>query len=422
MDIKVIRNAFLAISLILLVGLLSGCQEYLEDILVVIDELLDSDSTTEEVASEAEEHEDDRDTALADETDDTDSDSDEEPSDEDNESNDENQGSIEMRELDFIPFQTLPTYISHVVDPIDDRLKEQYGSIYKLPLGFPLPVPYQWILVEGDSHEGDFSGLFCFDIPQDIDWIATYSDHYFQDQDVTHNTNPAEEHLVHTTEINFDRDNVKFEASIEYGYDEFENTCAFVNIDYDLSDGIAIGELEEIGQLEESRQRSLPSNYAELAEQASSPDNFYDHSPSNSVKDAIYNEESTMLELQSVEVPKIFLYDSYLVRETDLSDGGNHGIDLLMCTDIPIERAVDKHLELLENYNADITDFKIYDPEENTSMLRVATYVDFAFNDEFGTGSWSGTSYFYRYEDDDEPFSEQRCMATEMEFTAELID
>src|SRR5699024_3376130 len=185
-------------------------------------------------------------------------------------------------------------------------------------------------------------------------------------------------------------------AEINYGLDKHENTCAHVQIDYGENSGMAIGDPEPLQPLDSSRQRTLPSDYDALLQQASSIDNFYHRATPNSVKEAIYNEETAKLPLLEREIPDIFLYDSYLIRSTDLGDGANW--DGLMCTDIPINMAVAKHLELLGNYNANIDHFEIVDPADNTSMLRVAAMVDFSLNDEYGTGSWSGSSYFYRYE------------------------
>ena len=283
-------------------------------------------------------------------------------------------------------------------------------------MGMPLRIPYQWILVDGESVEDKFTGLYCFDMPTDTDNLGYFFDYYHMGNNIQHNPNPDDENILHETRMDIGED---ARAIIQYGLDEHENTCAHVEINYQTGSGIAIAPIEEPTPIDASRERKLPSDYDQVFEKATSLDNFHTPDGRNSVKEAIYNDESLSLPLRKEGMPEIFLYDSYMIREVDNS--GSSEINIVMCTDIFPHIATDKHLELLSNYNANIDNFEVIPPEDNTSMLKAATIIDFSFNDEFGTGSWSGSSYFYRYEDDDTPFSEQSCMATDLVFSTDII-
>lgn len=396
-----------------MISWLSGCEQQLEQILDVVNQLLAGDSDTEQVADSDGAEEKAGQETEADQIDETD---------EADKAESDGTDDGDETSLAAFPYQSIVgdfTMLTMADKPIDDRLREQGYEIYRDPQGMPLPIPYNWVLVSNQSEEGKFTGLYCFDIPQDISVFANHFDHYYLDQKVQHDANPADDNLAHVTTIDVDRDGLSWHVGIYYVLDEHDNTCAHVEIEYDSSPDFLIEPAEEVKPLDSSRDRKLPDNYDDLLQQASSEDNFYFRASPNSVKEAIYNDEATMLIWLAREVPNIYLYDSYLIRQTALDDGS--GWDGLLCTDVPINMALDKHLELLENYNANINHFEVIDPADNTSMLRVAAMVDFSFNDEYGTGSWNGSSYFYRYEDDDTPFSEQQCMATELQFSTELV-
>src|SRR5699024_5674529 len=140
-----------------------------------------------------------------------------------------------------------------------------------------------------------------------ISVFANHFDHYYLDQDVQHDPNPADDSLLHVTTLKINRDGIAWNAEINYGLDQHENTCAHVQIDYGENSGMVIGDPEPLQPLDSSRQRTLPSDYDALLQQASSIDNFYHRATPNSVKEAIYNEETAMLPLLEREIPDIFL-------------------------------------------------------------------------------------------------------------------
>lgn len=401
----------MVVSIVLMISLLSGCQQYLEDALGIINELLDG-SSDEAEGEEAEDEEVDIE-EDAEEVDQEESDGTEDGTEDGSE---EDEKYVMMTVPDFVTVGDMILYEPEKVEPFDDRLRNQGYTVYKNPIGMPLDIPYQWVLVDGESEMGNFSGLYCFDMPIDSEQFNDFDYHHIG-MNPQHNSNPDNEGVIHETKYNVGDEG---HAVIQYGLDDHGNTCAQVDIDYENEiDKFVIDEIREFEPIDVDRKRSLPSYYDDVLARATSADNFHSIDGRNSVKDALYSGEKELLPLSKVGIPEIFLFDSYMVHEVDTGSGSD--VNILMCTDIYPHIATDKHLELLGNYNANIEYFEIIPPEDNTSMLKVATMIDFSFNDEFGTGSWSGTSYFYRYEDDDSPFSEQSCMSTEMLFSTTII-
>ena len=404
------KRLFMVVSIVVMVSLLSGCQQHLEDALGIISQLLD-DSSDEAGSGEQDETEDEVDNTEDEDDGDTD-----ENSDVAGDAADDADGQfVAMTVPQFTATPELVLYDKEKAEPFDDRLRDQGYTIYKNPMGMPLRIPYQWVLVEGESEQDKFTGLYCFDMPIDTDQFVNF-DFYHMGQNIQHNSNPDNDNVIHETRFDVGEQG---KAIVQYGLDEYANTCAHVEINYETGSDIAIGPVEELTPVDVARERKLPDNYDEVFAKATSLDNFHTPDGRNSVKDAMYADESLSLPLHKEGLPEIFLYDSYMFHEVDNS--GSSEINILMCTDIFPHIATDKHLELLSNYNANIDNFEVIPKEDNTSMLKAATIIDFSFNDEFGTGSWSGSSYFYRYENDDTPFSEQSCMATDMTFSTDII-
>ena len=128
--------------------------------------------------------------------------------------------------------------------------------------------------------------------------------------------------------------------------------------------------------------------------------------PLTSTSEKIRNGEVQLLHLLQ-GYPKIFPYEWYLLdEEEDFFSGIWSGT---YCTDFPLDKTIVKHHDMLAEHHVHIKDFSFDVRQGNFG------FVDFAFNDEYGTGSWNGSTYFYVQGD-------QQCFYVEMEFSDELID
>lgn len=317
--------------------------------------------------------------------------------------------------------------------PFDERLHEQgYEIIDDLPPGFPIEMPYHWVFVEDETDDianDEFKGTFCFDLPLEKEQIATYFEH----------TMITDVEQDDTTQFTIDYGYGEIEGMLKYFNDDYDNTCAKMVFAFknDISEEhMAFGEdpatmiseeelaLEkelmkqnegdEESTVQQSRERLLVDDYEEKLNHLLGSDysEDIDHDDFLSVREDIKNGEVHMLNLTH-GYPKIFPYEWYLVKmEENLSGSGWTGT---FCTDAPLMNTVIKHHDMLGQYAADINDYNINMPPK----LNEENYVEFSFNDQYGTGSWHGSSLFSN--DEADPFHMYKCAHVAMEFSSELL-
>lgn len=299
--------------------------------------------------------------------------------------------------------------------PFDERLIEQGYDILYMPNGFPYEVPYHWIYVRHqleNKFEDDYLGTFCYDLPLQTQDVASYFDfipgveqtHYGEGEDIIHRTSfPIEGFGEATTNY------------LDFYIDQFGNTCADATVDHGLDGNLGESVSEIVYTIDENR--SIPDGFADTLNYVSSGRELegltVPYEDLISVRDRIYNRELEIDHLVNGH-PVIFPYEWYLVEKIDVTDGfiGE------FCTDRTMHEAIAKHQEMLGNMHANIEYFSI----EASTRPNVASETAFAFNDEYGTGSWSGVSMFYANPDPNSGFPNHNCVRVEMEFSTDIIN
>jgi len=406
---------FIAIFLGLSIGLLSGCNQ-VEDLLDQAIQLLNQQSS------------DDNETNVEEAVTDIDAS-------EDNNNDDSN---VEESE------ESSTENVSEPEIPFDERLLAQGYDNKVLPNGFPFTVPYHWILVEDnidDPSAQGFEGTFCFDIPMEVEQIA---EGFVDFHEITHEHHGEENDIIHTTTFTIFPEPEGWNGTMEYFLDEYENTCATVMISFGGSDGEeeqygedpetmvseeALAAMQEQNDSEdyengdgiedgvyEDRERSLPDDYDKKLNLHREPDDLVDMDVDaddiESIRDKIRNGEIEMLHLMK-GYPRIFPYEWYLLKEDD--DPVNSSWSGTFCTDAQMGPTIIKHHDMLAEHNADIIDFSI----NGSPQMNEKSTVEFAFNDEYGTGSWHGNTQFYI--DRNQEFQVHKCANVSMEFSPDLL-
>jgi len=302
--------------------------------------------------------------------------------------------------------------------PFDERLVSQGYDLLTVPNGFPYEVPYHWIYVKdshGNKDHDGFLGSFCFDLPLPIEDVANHFE-YFEDVEQIP-FEDDEENILHKTSFTLDFTGEPTRSHVEFYLDEFGNTCADATVDANL--GTSLGEdpstMEDDVNDDVEMERSLPENYGETLEYVRNGGELealvVGQDEIISIRDRFMDHEMEMLHLANGH-PTIFPYEWYLVSKIDMNQGwvGN------FCTDRPMNEAIIKHHDMLTDHHANIEFFSI----EESPKPNIASETGFSFNDEYGTGSWTGVSMFYASPEGEYPF--HNCVHVEMEFSAELID
>lgn len=400
-----------------LIGVLSACNQ-VEDILGKVNQLLDEQLDEEQDSEEGTE-----------------------------DSNQEDSTSDEVVDVD--PNQNLQTETTDedakTVDnkpdaqlPFDERLAEQGYDTLVLPNGFPFEVPYHWILVEDNSQDAsaqNFEGTFCFDLPLEIADIANHFEHF--DEVVQESYDEGNE-LLHSTTFTMDFGFDELSGELDYFLDEYDNTCTNVTVFYEESgdeeeyygeDPDTMVSEEELAAMEDfevnpdadadagtDRTRSLPDSYEttlnKYREHNDIEDMDFDAADVLSVRDKIRSSELQMLHLAN-GYPTIFPYEWYLLKkEEDHSSGAWTGT---FCTDTSMSQAITKHNDMLANLQADIIQFEV----NGSPQVNEKGSVAFAFNDIYGTGSWSGDTLFYIDRSDTDQV--HKCAKVSMEFSPEVL-
>jgi len=299
--------------------------------------------------------------------------------------------------------------------PFEERLMEQGYEILYLPNGFPYEVPYHWLYVQhpsDDKDEDGFLGTFCFDIPQRIEDIAH---HFNYMPDIWHDHYGEDEEIMHQTSFTLDFTGEPMNSYIDFYLDDYGNTCADAYVDASLGGSLREGTGEIVYNPDSSR--STPGDYEQVLEHVQSGGELealtVDYEDINSVRDRIYERDLEIFHLKNGH-PVIFPYEWYAVSKL----GSDGEFIAEFCTDTTIHDAIVKHHDMLNNMNADIEYFTI----ESSPKPNVASESGFAFNDEHGTGSWSGVTMFYVNPDPNSDFPNHNCIRAEMEFSTELID
>lgn len=312
--------------------------------------------------------------------------------------------------------------------PFDDLLLRQGYQFYDLPNGYPFDVPYHWIMVD-DAADG-LQGTFCFELPLDSEDIPHVFGEFNQ---INYEHEAGESGEIGTTTIAMDSEFESISGTITYFTDDHENTCAKMDVTYgfegfseedgyygeDPSTMVSEEELAMYEQQEndeanfdfEERKRKLINNYDELVDELK----YMDFASVNqmSIRERIRTKDVTLLHLSS-GYAKIFPYEWFLLEENDNPMGA--AWSGTFCTDTPINHAIDKHLDMLSVYNADIPSISLADEAD----IGGVSSVQFALNDDYGTGSWRGNSTFYQ--SGEGIYESHHCIDVEMEFSDQLLD
>lgn len=303
--------------------------------------------------------------------------------------------------------------------PFDDRLRAQGYDILQLPNGFPFPVPYHWILVEA-SFDENYEGKFCYQLPISLDEMNEYFSYF---DEMTHEQHGTNSNIIQTSTFSSELAYEQINGTFVYHKDEFDNMCVGFDIVYEVfgEDSSTMISDEELAEIEgfdggsnegavntgESYVRSVPANYdtvlAEYRENGLDPSYL---TPLISTVEKIQNGEVQLLHLEQ-GYPRIFPYEWYLIDDDfDFYATTWSGT---YATDFQLDRTIVKHHDMLADHHIHIKDFGFDVRQGNFG------FVEFAFNDEYGTGSWHGTTYFYIQ-------AGQQLAYVEMEFSADLID
>src|SRR5699024_4172365 len=303
--------------------------------------------------------------------------------------------------------------------PFDDRLREQGYTLLTLPNGFPFEVPYHWVLVD-DSDDGTYQ--FCYDLPLSIEKM---NEHFTYFDSVSQTNNPSA-NVLHEMAFEMDFGYEMITGTMAYYLDDFENTCVTVTIDGAGEGGewegpgedpATMADDDELTQRDESnhderRDCQLVNGFIEwLSEFRQLPVETNEPVDTESIREKITAGEFDMFHLANGH-PVVFPYEWYLLEKTDDHSGQWEGT---YCTDAPLQTTIVKHLDMLEQLNANIDD---YDFVPSPSMNKKAQFT-YAFNDIYGTGSWQGESIVYI--DRLQTYQTHKCIMVKMEFSADIL-
>lgn len=340
--------------------------------------------------------------------------------------------------------------------PFDEKLAAEGYDNLVLPNGFPIQVPYQFILVADNSTDEmmpeNYEGQFCYQLPM--------MENHEVAQLVKDNNETTGQSITgsggggYAYELIFVTP-TQFEVALFFFVDEYENDCIDIEVAYGegnhnragLEDWMGPGEdpstmvsEEELAEMEayqaeadETVEESEEVETAQASSDTRTPTHFegYDEKLSELASDSDYfkleNDETILSIMDTLTenpnrlafvpkgVPEIMPYDWYPVKFTPHNEGWNGNF----CTDTSMSQAVLRHHQMLENLAADISNLEIYMPADEGNYV----YDEFALNDVFGTGSWHGESVFY-VEDGSfkSPIEFHKCIQLNMTFSPEILD
>lgn len=331
---------------------------------------------------------------------------------------------------DSVAFQGGPYTPFHV------QLQEDGYDLYSLPNGFPFELPYHWVLVGGEfgTEQHYFEGNFCFYLPYEnnevVDVFADYTK-----ANVTRNGSDG--NYFETTAYTINDEVYNSSGTVNYYIDDYDHTCAKLTVDesdaeifyalFGEDPNTMVGpddpdykgpieretiELENFHFVEDGRNRSLPNDYDNVvASLATSELNKGDGA--KSIRQAIKTGEMQMQHLEE-RFMRIIPYEWFFlgfeeVPQSDVLSGE-------FCTDLTVEQSLVAQLDMLENYNADI--FEISLTDGTTPEL---AELRFEFNDPYYTGSWNGRTWF-NHTDNSGDRSGYRCMHVDMHFSTDRLD
>lgn len=416
------KRMFILIMFSSFTFLLAGCNQSLEDLIKLGEDILASltgDAETEQIVTDGDE--------VAVVEDDEGSDDGDAAEAVANNQADENEhgsdlgGSVAFKGGPYTPFHM--------------KLQEDGYDLYSLPNGFPFEFPYHWVLVGGEfGTEHYFEGDFCFYLPYEEHVLPDVFERY-TGANVTRHGGDGD--FFEKTSYSVSGGGYITQGLINYYIDDYDNTCAYFTVDKTNSEMLNtvfgedpntmvgpddpdyngpietdIIELENFHKVDDGRQRSLPGDYDDiLASLATSELNKDDGA--KSIRGAIKTGEIEMEHLEE-RFMRIIPYEWFFlgfeeVRQSDVLSGE-------FCTDLTVEQSLVAQLDMLENYNADI--FEITLTDGTTPEL---AEVSFEFNDPYYTGSWNGRTWF-NHTDNTGDTSGYRCMHVDMHFSSDRLD
>lgn len=320
--------------------------------------------------------------------------------------------------------------------PFHQRLQEQGYELYSLPNGFPFNVPYHWVLVNGEfgTDQHYFSGDFCFEVPYKEEELIEEFGRYTGAS--IHNEEVDEPYFAKTT-YTLNSEIANTEGQVNYYKDEHDNTCARVTVDDSTADifyplfgedpttmvGPEDGDydedfmnedekiqLENFHIIDESRERSLPDDFEEIVQRLQT-NSLDENDRAKSVRQGIMDGEVAFESIDE-RFMRVLPYEWYAlsINREDNNWSGK------LCTDLTTEQSIKAHLDMLQNYNANIIELTLSDGDADE--LGSVTY---SFNDPYFTGSWSGKSTFNKVENSGE-IPSYRCVDVHMDFSSEIMN
>jgi len=306
----------------------------------------------------------------------------------------------------------------------DEKLIADGYSLTTLPNGFPITIPYHWLLVDNNMNDPDrtgFNGLFCYNLPLEPHAVANileslneiYFEHYDGEGDVLFSVEFSDEEFTGAT------------GTFEFIVDEFDNSCVeltFSFMDDEMQEGYDSEQIEvhsftdTNSYIVEDRERSVPSDYKDEFDEyleltRDTPDMGFDSDDIESIEEKLANQDYEMEHISS-GYPRIFPYEWYSMK-FEQADAGWSGT---FCTDLSTTDSILKFHSLLEAHNADILDYET----NGSPSMNSKSKVDFAFNDEHYTGSWKGHANFHI--DRLNEFQTHKCVIVNMEFSPDRLD
>src|SRR5699024_736663 len=156
--------------------------------------------------------------------------------------------------------------------------------------------------------------------------------------------------------------------------------------------------------LNENRQRRLLDNFDQSLNKLLSA-NLTENDGAKSIRQAIKNGNVKLSHVSS-GFARIFPYEWYAIELNEAENWSGQ-----FCTDLTLEQSLTAHLDMLENFNADIPEFTIADGQE--AELAKLTY---AYNDAYGTGSWQGQTIFKNASENG-----MRCLQVDLHFSTDIL-
>jgi len=306
--------------------------------------------------------------------------------------------------------------------PFDERLVAQGYTPLLLPADFPFQLPYHFIPVKAEinGEQGtEFTSTFCYDLPLTVDEVAVAVDE-LNDLDITVAT-PAKGFEYETT-FSGTGDQSSLNGSFAYYIDDYDNSCVTLQLSSDHSlfaeDAALITVDEHLNKVVKNRPRVAVDDYETyfweyLGRMDDAVDIDIDSPEIESIVEKIQAKTYEMTHL-SHRTPQIFPYEWYLMRTED--DATEDHWSGTFCTDTSILEALENHHQRLENYHADIVDYMI----NASPKMNQKSFVEFAFNDISGEGSWHGRTVFFI--DRLNFYQIHKCMLASLEFSPEIID